>query len=66
MGAVVQRRQAQAVLRDQAIVGVVAPRDDVAGDHQLVMAQAADATSGVVLHKYTSYSSRLGYVAMTG
>ena len=30
--AVVQRRQAQAILRVQAVVGVVAPRDDVAGD----------------------------------
>ena len=46
--AVVQRRQAKAVLRVEAVVGVFAPRDDVAGDHQLVMAQAANAAGGVV------------------
>ena len=59
IGAVVQRRQAQAVLRVQAVVGVVAPRDDVAGDHQLVMPQAADATGGVVAGQHRLAKARL-------
>lgn len=59
VGAVVQRRQAQAVLRVEAIVGVVAPRDDVAGDHQLFMAQAADATGGVVAGQHRLAKARL-------
>lgn len=59
IGAVVQRRQAQAVLRVEAIVGVVAPRDDVAGDHQLVMAQATDATGGVVAGQHRLAKARL-------
>lgn len=59
IGAVVQRRQAQAVLRVEAIVGVVAPRDDVAGDHQLVMPQAADATGGVVAGQHRLAKARL-------
>ena len=59
MGAVVLCRQAQAVLRVQAVAGVVAPRDDVAADHQLVMAQAADATGGVLAGQHRLAKARL-------
>jgi hypothetical protein len=59
VGAVVQGRQAQAVAGVQAVLGVHAPRHDVAGHQQFGHAQSAHATGGVVAGQYGAAKARL-------